>query len=249
MPFALRTSFRRLHLPGQAGQGLRGVRPQPAIRDVLPDGVGKARVGHKPQLRCALAPAPAGHLATMHAMRESRSKCTSARTFGPATSSSASSMSHTRTGTGFSNALFAARLDGTPYTAEQGRNTAPDGLDPAFGCRLRAVADLLGVDGPTEKRPSRASSTGYPLPLGRFHRPRNHREAADHPRLEPSWAEQVARVVDRGAIAIRHPGLVSVALHSLGMGKWGWCRFSGRVGLRIRLWGDHSAYLVHQAIQ
>jgi len=48
----------------------------------------------------------------------------------------------------------------------------------------------------------------------------------------------VALVVDRGAIAMRPPGLVSgVDLHTLGMGNLGWCSFSGRAGQRIRLWG------------
>ena len=45
--------------------------------------------------------------------------------------------------------------------------------------------------------------------------------------------------MDRGAIAMRPRGLVSVGLHALGMGNLGWCSFSGRAGLRIRLWGDH----------
>ena len=48
----------------------------------------------------------------------------------------------------------------------------------------------------------------------------------------------VARIVDRGAIAMRPRGLVSVGLNALGMGNLGWCSFSGRAGLRIRLWGD-----------
>jgi hypothetical protein len=48
----------------------------------------------------------------------------------------------------------------------------------------------------------------------------------------------VARIVDRGAIAMRPRGLVSVGLHALGMGNLEWRRFSGRAGLRIRLWGD-----------
>ena len=48
----------------------------------------------------------------------------------------------------------------------------------------------------------------------------------------------VARAVDQGAIAMRRPGLVSVGLHALGMEDPGWCSFSGRAGLRIRLWGD-----------
>jgi hypothetical protein len=50
----------------------------------------------------------------------------------------------------------------------------------------------------------------------------------------------VALVVDRGAIAMRPPGVVSVGLHALGMGNLGWCSFSGRAGQRIRLWGDHQ---------
>jgi hypothetical protein len=49
----------------------------------------------------------------------------------------------------------------------------------------------------------------------------------------------VALVVNRSAIAMRPPGLVSVGLHALDMGNLGWASFSGRAGQRIRLWGDH----------
>ena len=50
----------------------------------------------------------------------------------------------------------------------------------------------------------------------------------------------VALVVDRGAIAMRPPGLVRVGLHALGMENLEWCGFSGRAGQRIRLWGGSS---------
>ena len=68
---------------------------------------------------------------------------------------------------------------GTQNTAEQGRHTAPDALESAFGCRLRSAGELLGVDGPAKMRRPVASSTGYPLPSGRLHRSRNHSDAAD----------------------------------------------------------------------
>ena len=62
-----------------------------------------------------------------------------------------------------------------------------------------------------------------------------------HQAVQRGLLGPVALVVDRGAIAMRPPGLVSgVGLHALGMGNLGWCSFSGRAGLRIRLWGDHQ---------
>ena len=60
-----------------------------------------------------------------------------------------------------------------------------------------------------------------------------------HQAVQRGLLGSVARVVDRGAIAMRPPGLVSVGLHALGMGNLGWCSFSGRAGQCIRLWGDH----------
>ena len=60
-----------------------------------------------------------------------------------------------------------------------------------------------------------------------------------HQPVQRALLGPVALVVDRGAIAIRPPGLVSVGLHAMGMGNLGWCSFSGRAGQRIRLWGDH----------
>ena len=68
---------------------------------------------------------------------------------------------------------------GTQNTAEQGRHTAPDALESAFGCRLRSAGELLGVDGPAKMRRPVAPSTGYPLPSGRFRRSPNHSDAAD----------------------------------------------------------------------
>ncbi len=59
-----------------------------------------------------------------------------------------------------------------------------------------------------------------------------------HQAVQRGLLGSVARIVDRGAIAMRPRGLVSVGLHALGMGNLGWCSFSGRAGLRIRLWGD-----------
>ena len=56
-----------------------------------------------------------------------------------------------------------------------------------------------------------------------------------HQAVQGGLLGSVARVVDRGAIAMRPRGLVSVGLHSPGMGNLGWCSFSGRAGLRIRL--------------
>ena len=61
-----------------------------------------------------------------------------------------------------------------------------------------------------------------------------------HQAVQRGLLGAVARVVDRGAIAMHPPGLVSVGLHALGMGNLGWCSFSGRAGQRIRLWGDHQ---------
>ncbi len=61
-----------------------------------------------------------------------------------------------------------------------------------------------------------------------------------HQAIQRGLLRAVARVVDRGAIAMRPRGLVSVGLHALGMGNPGWCSFSGRAGQRIRLWGDHQ---------
>ena len=60
-----------------------------------------------------------------------------------------------------------------------------------------------------------------------------------HQAVQRGLLGPVALVVDRGAIAMRPPGLVSVGLHALGMGNLGWCSFSGRAGQCIRLWGDH----------
>ena len=60
-----------------------------------------------------------------------------------------------------------------------------------------------------------------------------------HQAVQRGLLGPVARVMDRGAIAMRPPGLVSVGLHAMGMGNLGWCSFSGRAGQRIRLWGDH----------
>jgi hypothetical protein len=59
-----------------------------------------------------------------------------------------------------------------------------------------------------------------------------------HQAVQRGLLGSVARAVDRGAIAMRPPGLVSVGLHALGMESLGWCSFSGRAGLRMRLWGD-----------
>ena len=59
-----------------------------------------------------------------------------------------------------------------------------------------------------------------------------------HQAVQRGLLGPVALVVDRGAIAMRPPGLVSVGLHALGMGNMGWCSFSGRAGQCIRLWGD-----------
>ena len=56
-----------------------------------------------------------------------------------------------------------------------------------------------------------------------------------HQAVQPGLLRAVARVVDRGAIAMRPPGLVSVGLHALDMGNLGWASFSGRAGQRIRL--------------
>jgi hypothetical protein len=56
----------------------------------------------------------------------------------------------------------------------------------------------------------------------------------------------VALVVDRGAIAMRPPGVVSVGLHALGMENLGWCSFSGRAGQCILLWRDHLLTLPRQ---
>ena len=61
-----------------------------------------------------------------------------------------------------------------------------------------------------------------------------------HQAVQRGLLGPVALVVDRGAIAMRPRGLVSVGLHALGMGNLGWCSFSGRAGQRIRLWGDHQ---------
>jgi hypothetical protein len=60
-----------------------------------------------------------------------------------------------------------------------------------------------------------------------------------HQAVQRGLLGAVALVVDRGAIAMRPRGLVSVGLHALGMGNLGCCSFSGRAGQRIRLWGDH----------
>ena len=78
---------------------------------------------------------------------------------------------------GFSNALFLPH--GTQNTAEQGRDAAPDVLESVFGYRLRSAGDLSGADGPAKIRLPMVPSTGYPLPSGRFHRSRNHSDAAD----------------------------------------------------------------------
>ena len=56
-----------------------------------------------------------------------------------------------------------------------------------------------------------------------------------HQAVQRGLLGPVARVVDRGAIAMRPRGLVSVGLHALGMGILGCCSFSGRSGQRIRL--------------
>jgi hypothetical protein len=61
-----------------------------------------------------------------------------------------------------------------------------------------------------------------------------------HQAVQRGLLGAVALVVDRGAIAMRPPGVVSVGLHALGMGNLGWCSFSGRAGQCIRLWGDHQ---------
>ena len=55
---------------------------------------------------------------------------------------------------GFSNALFLP--DGTPNTAELGRNAAPEALEPAFGCRPKSV----GRGRPGRKASFLASPTG-----------------------------------------------------------------------------------------
>ena len=60
-----------------------------------------------------------------------------------------------------------------------------------------------------------------------------------HQAVQRGLLGSVVRVVDRGVIAMRPPGLVSVGLHALGMENLGWCSFSGRAGQRIRLSGDH----------
>jgi hypothetical protein len=59
-----------------------------------------------------------------------------------------------------------------------------------------------------------------------------------HQAVQRGLLWSVARIVDRGAIAMRLRGLVSYGLNALGMGNLGWCSFSGRAGLRIRLWRD-----------
>ena len=58
-----------------------------------------------------------------------------------------------------------------------------------------------------------------------------------HQAVQRGLLGSVALVADRGAIAMRPPGVVSVGLHALGMGNLGWCSFSGRAGRCIRLWG------------
>ena len=55
-------------------------------------------------------------------------------------------------------------------------------FDDYEGIALHAEEKLrlpFGVDSPAEKRLSRAPSTGYPWSPGRFHRSRNHSDAAD----------------------------------------------------------------------
>jgi hypothetical protein len=46
-----------------------------------------------------------------------------------------------------------------------------------------------------------------------------------HQAVQGGLLGSVARVVDRGAIAMRPRGLVSVGLHALGRGNLGWCSF------------------------
>ncbi len=58
-----------------------------------------------------------------------------------------------------------------------------------------------------------------------------------HQAVQRGLLGSVALVADRGAIAMRPPGVASVGLHALGMGNLGWCSFSGRAGRCIRLWG------------
>ncbi len=61
-----------------------------------------------------------------------------------------------------------------------------------------------------------------------------------HQAVQRGLLGSVARVVDRGDIAMRPPGLVSVGLHALGMENLGWCSFSRRAGQRIRLLGGSA---------
>lgn len=59
-----------------------------------------------------------------------------------------------------------------------------------------------------------------------------------HQAVQLGLLGSVARIVDRGAIAMRPRGLASIGLHALGMGNLGSYSFSGRAGLRIRLCVD-----------
>ena len=60
-----------------------------------------------------------------------------------------------------------------------------------------------------------------------------------HQAVQRGLLRAVALVVDRGAVAMRPPGLVSVGMQALGMGNLGCAASQGRTGQRIRLGGDH----------
>ena len=55
-----------------------------------------------------------------------------------------------------------------------------------------------------------------------------------HQAVQHGLLGAVARVVDRGAIAMRPAGLGGVGSHALGTGSLGWCSFSRRVLQSIR---------------
>jgi len=100
----------------------------------------------------------------------------------------------------------------------------PVGQDAAFQEGVELVLDEL-----------RQVSAGSVFGLGE-----ESRGVLLHQAVQRGLLGAVALVVDRGAIAMRPPGLVSgVGLHALGIWNLGWCSFSGRAGQCIRLCEDH----------
>ncbi len=156
-----------------------------------------------------------------------------------------SDSTHWRTGTcaddvvyqmrrGLRHASGPARGAKTPALATEGQQLVvptipaaqpqePVGQDDALQEGVELVTDEL-----------RQPGTGGLFGLGE-----ESRSVLLHQAVQPGLLGSVARVVDRGAIAMRPPGLVRVGLHALGMRNLGWCSFSGRAGQRIHRWGDH----------